>query len=120
VERRNEVRVPVDTLVSVTVLEPPSQAPFRGVLVDIAGKSLSVDLAFPIPSGTPVKLETDDLLLLAEVLRCQPHGEFHRLALTLKHSLDLLVLERLNRALRGEEPDEVLDPSPAVPTRSTL
>ena len=61
-------------------------------------------LSLPIPCGAPVKLETDDMLMLGEVVRCEPLGQSYSIALSLSHSLAALSeLERLNRALLGHD-----------------
>jgi hypothetical protein len=110
-ERRGEIRYKVSDPVSVTVLDPPGQTALSGVLVDIAGSGMCLDLSSAVPCGTPVKVETDSMLLLAEVRRCEQRGESYRVALAIEHGLDLAVLRQLNRALMGLDQEEASDHS---------
>jgi hypothetical protein len=102
VERRSEARVATKERVIVTELGY-RRHPHVGLIVEIAGNSLSLKLITAIACGTPVQVETTNMLMLGEVARCEPAEEGFRLALTLRHSLqDLLALENLNRGLMGK------------------
>ena len=78
--------------------------PMSGTALDLSGSGLRIHLKNPIPCGSPVKVETKQMLMLGEVCRCEPDANGYELGLTLFHSLTGLDdLERLNRALLGEE-----------------
>jgi hypothetical protein len=65
--------------------------------------------------GTLLRVETSTLLLLGEVVRCEPEGDTFRVAITIRHSLlDLKDLENLNRALLGRESESQPEPAPEL------
>jgi|SRR5271170_6316783 len=112
-ERRSEPRLAANEPVVVTELGQPQLHPKGGLIVEISGSNLTLKLPSAIPLGTPVKVETNDLLMLGEVMRCEPEGDGFRLGLQLRHALrDLPALEKLNRALRGEEEAAREEPAP--------
>lgn len=89
----------------------PVRRPHVGLIVEIAGTSLTLNLVTAIACGTPVQVETTNMLMLGEVTRCEPADEGFRLALRLRHSLqDLQALEKLNGVLMGK-PSAREDPS---------
>jgi len=74
------------------------------LVLDMSGSGLRVEVPLPLPCGASVRVETTDLLMLGEVCRCQPRGDAYEVGMMLTHSLAaLLDLERLNRALMGED-----------------
>jgi hypothetical protein len=100
-ERRSEPRLAADEPVIVTQLD--QRRVHTGLITEIAGNSLTMRLPSAIAYGTPVKAEAWDLLMLGEVVRCEPAGDGFRLALTLRHSLrDLHALNKLNQGLLGK------------------
>lgn len=100
-ERRSEPRLAADEPVIVTQLD--QRRLHTGVIVEISGRSLTMKLPSAIACGTPVKAEAWDLLMLGEVVRCEPAGDGFRLALRLRHSLrDLQALEKLSQGLLGK------------------
>jgi len=102
-ERRSEPRVQANAPVIITVLVGQRQEPMGGMIQEVSGSGMRVRLPQAIARNTPVRIETSDMLLLGEVVRCEPaDNEFH-LGLMLRHSLqDLHDLERLSRVLMGE------------------
>jgi hypothetical protein len=103
-ESRREQRLPADTPVTITVLGILGEPKAVGTVLDMSGSGLRVKLPLPIPCGAPVKLETNDMLMLGEVVRCEALGQFYSVGLALSHSLAALSeLERLNRALLGHD-----------------
>ncbi len=93
---------------TITVLGILGEPKALGTVVDMSGSGLQLKLPLPIPCGAPVKLETADMLMLGEVVRCEPQGQSYSVGLSLSHSLAALSeLERLNRALLG--PDAEVD-----------
>jgi len=101
-ERRSEPRVAAKERVIVTELAP-GREPHDGLIVEISGTSLTLKLVGAIACGAPVQVETTNMLMLGEVVRCDKAGEEFRLGLALRHSLkDLQSLEKRNRTLMGE------------------
>jgi hypothetical protein len=86
----------------VNVLGILPQPPFSGLVADMSGSGLRLEVPVSIPCGSSVRVETSDLLVLGEVCRCQPLGDRYSVALTLTHSLGgLQDLEKLHRVLLG-------------------
>jgi hypothetical protein len=103
-ETRREQRLPANTPVTITVLGILGEPNAVGTVLDMSGSGLRLKLPIPIPCGAPVKLESDDMLMLGEVVRCEPQGQSYSVGLSLSHSLAALSeLERLNRALLGHD-----------------
>src|SRR5271156_6508343 len=101
-ERRSEPRVVAKERVIVTELGQ-DRRPHVGLIVEISGISLTLKLVSAIICGAPVQVETTNMLMLGEVMRCESADDGFRLALTLRHSLqDLQALENLNRVLMGK------------------
>ncbi len=101
-ERRSEPRLTTDEPAIVTQLD--QRRLHTGLMVEISGNSLTMKLPTAIASGTPVKVDAWDLLMLGEVVRCEPAGDGFRVALTLRHSLrDLHALEKLTQGLLGKQ-----------------
>lgn len=89
--------------VRITVLESPAEA-FSGTVIECGGATLIVDLGASVPTGAAVKIEGRDVLLLGEICGCRAEREGHRAQVRILHSLGALAeLERLNRALLGED-----------------
>lgn len=85
-----------------------------GRIVEISGRGVLVELGAQMPCGSPVRLEGDDSLMLGEVCRCEANGRRWRVALRIRHRLnELMTLERLNRALVGENRRGVRETVPA-------
>jgi hypothetical protein len=106
-EKRDEVRTALNEPVIVTEVDPPGQPPTGGVLKNISGSGMQVRLPHGIARRSMVKIETKDMLMLGEVVRCEPDGDGFKVALALRHSLQSLAgLATLNRALMNEELNE--------------
>ena len=104
VEQRRERRLPADTPVTITVLGILGDPSAAGSVVDMSGSGLRLKLPLPIPCGAPVKVETSDLLMVGEVVRCEAQGPVYSVSVHLSQSLGALSeLARLNRALLGRE-----------------
>lgn len=103
-ERRKKARLSANAPVTVTVLAADKTPPVSGRVLDMSGCGLLLSVPRPIPLGTPVKVEGNDILLLGEASRSQQSSDGYHVALELLHSLGALAdLDRLNRALIGEE-----------------
>jgi hypothetical protein len=102
-ERRSEPRVAANEPMIVTELGHRRLHSYGGLIAEISGNSLTITLPSAIACGTSVKVEAWDVLMLGEVVRCEPAGAGFRLALRLHHSLrGLQALQKLNQALLGE------------------
>ncbi len=102
-ERRREPRFIIDADVTVTVLGSPKQLPVTGRVLDMSGSGLRLMVRTPIPCGAVVKIEGNDMLLLAEVCRSNYGLGAYDLGLKITHALtSLSELAALNRALLGE------------------
>ncbi len=73
----------------VTELGPNGKA-HVGLIVEVSGKSLTLKLVTAIAHGTPVQLEAENMLMLGEIVRCEPADDGFRLALALRHSLEAI------------------------------
>jgi hypothetical protein len=106
-ERRREIRVEANEPAVVTELGTKRRPPMGGMIRDLSNGGLSMKLPHAIACNTPVRIETGTMLLLAEVMRCEPEDEGFSVALALRHSLqNLQDLENLNRSLLDyETPD---------------
>lgn len=79
-----------------------------GAVIDQSGSSLRLKMPNPIPCGAPVKVETGDMLMLGEVVRCEPSGQTYTIGLKVSQLVPCLSdLERLNRALLGYDETRV-------------
>jgi len=109
VEKRKEPRLPVDCPVIVTVLGGQSPLVTSGIVQDMSGSGLGLRLKSAIPSGSPVKIEGDGVLMLGEVCRCRPaDGQY---SLGVQVSEWLAFTSGIHRFGQAEERDEL--PSPA-------
>jgi hypothetical protein len=102
-ERRKERRFSDSEPVVVTELGQRRLRPKGGLIVEVSEGSLTLKLPTAIACGVAVKVETKNMLMLGEVLRCDPAGDEFRIALKLRHSLqDLPALDKLDRALAAD------------------
>jgi hypothetical protein len=103
-EQRREQRLAADTAVTVTVLRVLGEPKASGTVIDMSGTGLRLNLPLPIPCGAQVKVETDGMLLLGEVMRCEPLGLAYSVGLSLSHSMPATKeLKRLNRELLAND-----------------
>jgi hypothetical protein len=104
-ERRAEPRVAANEPVVVAELGQRRLHPKGGLIVEISKSSLTIKLAEAIACSAAMEIETADMLMLGEVMRCDPDGDGFHVALMLRHSLqDLPVLD--NRASSGGKPPD--------------
>lgn len=93
----------VNTPVTVTVLGPSPGPAAPGVVADLSGKGLRITVLSPMPCGTPVKVETDELMMLAEVCCCKAVRNGYEAGLMVSEMLSgLSDSRRLSRALLEE------------------
>ena len=88
---------------AVTILGR-DHAPLQATVVDMTGPALRLQVSAALATGTPVKLEGGDALLLADVSFCDRLHDGYVAGLTARHMLTALSdLRRLGRALREED-----------------
>ena len=56
----------------VTLLSMIGMPPMSGRVRDLSGGGLQLILPNPVPCGSPVKVESEHLVVLGEVCRCEP------------------------------------------------
>ena len=102
-ERRMEVRFKANQPVSLTVLGGVAKPLMEGCITDISPSGLRIRIPEPLPVGTPIKVEAQDVLLLAEVVRCDPDHGAYNAGLQVHKSVVASELTRLNNALLQED-----------------
>jgi hypothetical protein len=71
-----------------------------GQVLDISNFGMALSLPSPVPSGSAIKVEYGDALVLGEVSYCTPRDGAYRAGLVVKHRLSgMAQLHRLNRAM---------------------
>ena len=61
----------------VTLLGMIGMPPMSGRVRDLSGGGLRLILPNPVPCGSPIKVESEHLVMLGEVCRCEPdQGEY--------------------------------------------
>lgn len=102
-DRRREHRIQIQEATLISLLGASGEPPIPGTVLDISGSGMRVLSPRPLPCGALVKVEGDNRMILGEVLRSNPEGDFFSIGVKIKHVLNnLSELERLNRELLGE------------------
>ena len=102
--RRKEQRIPANTPVMVTVLRILGEPSMAGRVVNMSGSGLQLTLSLPIPGGALVKVESGEMLMLGEVVRCEPSASGYAIGVHLSHSLAALSdLKHSNQVLMGPD-----------------
>ncbi len=102
-ERRIEVRFKASQPVSLTVLGGTTKAVMEGCITDISPSGLRLRVPEPLALGAPIKVDAQDVLLLAEVVRCEPDRGAYNVGLQVHKSVAASELIRLNNALLHED-----------------
>jgi hypothetical protein len=99
-DRRQETRVEANEPVVITELGANRRHRMGGMIQDLSGSGMLIKLPRSIAIDALVRVETSSMLLLGEVVRCEPDGDDFRVGLILCHSLQSWqALANLNRAL---------------------
>src|SRR5262245_16116404 len=70
---------------------------------DVNGLQLHLSVASALAFAAPLKLESDDAVVLGDVTHCDPYGDGFLIGMTVRHTMDTLVsLASLNEALSEE------------------
>jgi hypothetical protein len=83
VELRREPRLEANTPVTVTVLGMLGDPVTLGLVLDISGSGLRICLPSPLPCGAAVTVESDTVLVRADVCRCVEEGAGYTIGLEL-------------------------------------
>lgn len=107
--------------VEVTVLGQAAP-PFAATVVEMTGPVVRLRMTRSLSTGTAVKLEGADTLLLADVNFCDTAPDGWVVGFTVRHMLTALAeLTRLSRTLRGEQEAAPVEPEPgAVEEKSAI
>jgi len=73
-DRRREPRFMTNGRGHVTALGAPTYGTYAAIVVDVSRSGLQLEVETPLLTGTEVKVEFDDLVILGEVLN-QGSGE---------------------------------------------
>jgi hypothetical protein len=68
--------------VTVSSLGLMPMPPVAGQTLDVSGSGLRLRLPNPIPCGSAVKVEADEIVMLGEVSRCQYESDSYIVTLT--------------------------------------
>jgi PilZ domain len=85
-ESRKESRLRADQPVTVRSLGVNRMPPAAGRVLDISGSGLRLWMPNPIPCGSPVKVESKQMVMVGEVGRCQAEGEGYVVGLMVLHT----------------------------------
>jgi hypothetical protein len=79
VEHRRESRLKISKNVIVKVGSllgaPDMGKPIFGVVLDMSGSGVRLELTLPVPVGAEVEIADNRTVILGEILRCDPEGE---------------------------------------------
>jgi hypothetical protein len=85
-ERRIEPRLKANQPVIVSSFGLMQMPPSVGCTLDMSGSGLRLRLPNPIPCGSPVKVESEHMVMLGEVSRCQFEGGCYTVSLMMLQS----------------------------------
>ncbi|MDP8989516.1 MAG: PilZ domain-containing protein [Acidobacteriota bacterium] len=78
-EHRRESRLKISKNVILKVGSllgvPDAAKPIFGVVLDMSGSGVRLELSLPVPVGAEVEIADNHTLILGEILRCEPEGE---------------------------------------------
>jgi hypothetical protein len=117
--QRREPRFPVDRPIAVTVFGPPDTR-VEARIRNAAGRGLGLELAAPLATGTALKIDLEDSILLGEVIYCRVQEGGWYVGVELVHALNGLV--ELASIMRGfvDAPSRAEQPRPAESKRPVI
>jgi PilZ domain len=86
VESRAERRFKPNQAATVRVLGQGPRPVLQATILDFSGKGMCLRVPRPVPSGTPVEIETNNLLARGSVLRCEPKRSSYELGVQLSET----------------------------------
>ena len=93
-ERRTLQRYSVNDQIALEMLDG-ERLRTQALLKNYSAKGLCIFLDQAVPVGSPVSLRTAQVLMLGEVVWCQPTGEGYEAGIELEHLLDTNELQVL-------------------------
>jgi len=93
-ERRTLQRYSVNDQIALEMLDG-ERLRTQALLKNYSAKGLCIFLDQAVPVGSPVSLRTGQVLMLGEVVWCQPTGEGYEAGIELEHLLDTNELQVL-------------------------
>src|SRR3954447_13009527 len=105
--QRREMRFQASQSVAITLFGDPDRR-ISGVIKNVSGKGIGLELNVPVAPGTALKVELEDGLLLGEVIYCRKDDSSYYAGVELEHSLFGLgelgrVLSNFNAAMAPVE-----------------
>jgi hypothetical protein len=85
-ERRKESRLKANQAVIVFSFGSMQMPPVAGRTLDVSGSGLRLRLPNPIPCGSPVKVESDEIVMLGEVCQCVSDSEGYIVSLMVSNT----------------------------------
>jgi hypothetical protein len=90
-KQRRESRLAANTPVKVTLLKILGEPVFSGHVIDMSGSGLRVSIPSPIPCGSQVKVEAQEMLIFSEVCRCDENDGSYSVGLMVSELRPLTV-----------------------------
>jgi len=121
--------LPLSQPVIVNLLSDPlpdgTPRVLQATLANLSGRGMRIMLEHPLPLDTAIRVdfrwESEDALMLGEVVYCIPEGELFAVGLELHHSLvHLTSLQGLMDNLLEEQPDRTPEPAPVSKTAAEV
>ena len=106
--QRRETRLQTNQPVQITVFGQP-EIRLQARIQNVSGRGLGLELERPLKTGSALKIELEDAILLGEVIYCRDQGTSHYVGVELEHAL--WGLAELATALRSFD-EEYLGPQP--------
>jgi hypothetical protein len=72
--------------VAITLFGEP-EIRLSGRIRNLSGRGIGLEVEGPVATGTALKVELDDALLLGEVIYCRPDGSSFYVGVELEHSV---------------------------------
>lgn len=99
-ERRSEPRIKTNHTV---LFRTPDTLPVEACLLDISTKGARLRASEPVPVGSLIRVDSQEMLLFGTVTRCAPNRGAYDVGISLSRPLELLgELRRLNASLLAE------------------
>jgi hypothetical protein len=96
-EHRKEPRLKANQSVMATPLGMIGMPPVSGRVLDMSGSGLRLVLPNPVPCGSPIKVESQHMVMVGEVCRCEPDKSVYTVSLILFHTAT--VADKPSRAI---------------------
>jgi hypothetical protein len=98
-EHRKEPRLKANQSVMVTPIGMIAMPPLSGRVLDMSGSGLRLVLPNPVPCGSSIKVETEHMVMVGEVCRCEMDNRVYVVGLMVLHIA--AVADKPSRAIMG-------------------